>query len=134
VKEVKMSSGAVAYMIEHPELVDKLGKEELRLLLELVRAERMRLSGAGSCMPQSAMNDLVNCVGDKLVREIVNDQRKGVGEPGGFLPSENSPPREKSSGWKTPPELGAPAGIKYIDQALDVQDALDRRDLEKRLR
>jgi hypothetical protein len=136
VKELKMSSGAVAFMIEHPELVDELGKEELGLLLELVRAERMKLSG---CMPPSAVQSLVDAVGDQQVRDIVHDLRT-VSEPGGFLPSKSGPSsgtavrKERSSGWQNPPELEVPPGLKYVDQMIDVQDALDRRDLEKRLR
>src|SRR5580700_8651167 len=48
---------------------EKLPLEGLEMLLELVRAEKMRLGG---CMPQSATDSLVACVDDKMMRDIVN--------------------------------------------------------------
>lgn len=125
--------------MKNQHLLEELPKEMLEQLMELVKMEKAKAGGQCGAMPQSAVQSLVDCVGDQQVRDIVNDLRT-VSEPGGFLPSKSGPssgtavPKERGSGWKNPPPLEPPAGIKYIDQALDVQDALDRRDLEKRLR
>jgi hypothetical protein len=113
-------------------------EDRIQLLVEAAKRTLFK-ENVGGCMPQSAINDLVAAVGDQQVRDIVHDLRT-VSEPGSFLPSKSgggsgtAVPKERGSGWQKPSELGAPPGIKYIDQALDVQDALDRRDLEKRLK
>ena len=65
------------------------------------------------------------------------NQNKGPGEPGGFGP----PPKpvagvgevKRGSGWADPLKLDQPPGIKYIDQQIDVQDALDKAELKRRL-
>jgi hypothetical protein len=65
------------------------------------------------------------------------NQNKGPGEPGGFGP----PPKptvgvgevKRGSGWVDPQRLDQPSGIKYIDQQIDVQDAIDKAELERRL-
>jgi hypothetical protein len=109
-----------------------LSREELLKLWLLARQARAEMAGSG-CMPPSAIQDLVNAVGDKQVREIVHDLRSGRAEPG-FLPPDGSLPKKRGSGWQKPAELGSPPGLKYIDQLVDAQDAMDKRDLEKRLR
>jgi hypothetical protein len=76
---------------------------------------------------------MTDVVDDKLAREIVSDLRSGVGEPGGFLGPETVA-KEKGSGWQAPSPLESPPGVAICDQMMDVQDALDKRDLEKRLR
>ena len=60
--------------------------------------------------------------------------RTKVGEPG-FLPSTKSPPVERGSGWVKPLDHSVHrADFVTSIRAMDVQDALDRRELEKRLR
>ena len=55
--------------------------------------------------------------------------RRGVAPP---KPAETKViPSEK--GWITPAPLESPPGVKIIDQMMDVQDALDKRDLAKKL-
>ena len=66
------------------------------------------------------------------------NQNKGPGEPGGFgAPPGPSGAREpevkRGSGWGDPAPLSQPPGIKYIDQQIDVQDAIDRAELKRRL-
>jgi hypothetical protein len=122
-------SGCIDYMLAHPEMVEKLDKEGLEMLLALVRAELRKGDG---CMPPEARNDLVGCVGDQLVRDIVNDQRRGISEPG-FLPVGGaSPPQQRGSGWKQPPQLELPSGVKYVDQIADHFAELDKIDAMKR--
>jgi hypothetical protein len=108
-------------------------RDQLVKLLEMIREARALFSVQG-CMPQSAMDDLARAVPDKLCQEIVADLRGfGRAQPGGFLgPTEPSGQVRRASGGETP--LEPPPGVKWIDQMVDVQDALDKRDLEKRLR
>jgi hypothetical protein len=57
------------------------------------------------------------------------------GVPGGF----GEPPKtgtgtvERGSGWVEPAKLDNPPGLKYVDQQLDVADAIDRAELKRRL-
>jgi|SRR5215831_10749093 len=59
--------------------------------VNLARALRELKSGAMAvgCMPQSAIDDLANAVPDTLMRDVVNDQRRGVSAPG-WLPPEST--------------------------------------------
>jgi hypothetical protein len=66
-------------------------------------------------MPQSAIEDLVKAVPDKLVREVVADLRGGRAEPG-WLPAGKSAPIPKGSGWVKPMEHGSPSGLRYEHQ------------------
>jgi hypothetical protein len=102
-----------------------------RKLLDLIR-DLKAAEGMG-WLPQSAIQPMVDAVGDQQIRDIVNDLRSGVGEPGGFLgPTPKTelrqPPRAKHIPLEPPP------GIPIMDEMMDVQDALDKRELEKRLR
>jgi hypothetical protein len=65
-------------------------------------------------------------------------QNKGPGEPGGFgSPMGPSGAREpdvkRGTGWVDPQRLDQPSGIKWIDQQIDVQDAIDKAELKRRL-
>jgi hypothetical protein len=85
----------------------------------------------GFRMPASAVQAMVEVVPD--MRAIVEEQRHGRSEPGGFLGPEKTVAKEKGSGWQAPSPLESPPGVAICDQMMDVQDALDKRDLEKRL-
>jgi hypothetical protein len=108
-----------------------LTHDDLGKLLTIIRQAKAMFAGAG--MPQSAIDEMAKAVPDKLVREIVNEQRHGRAEPGFLKPSEAAPV-VRGTGWQNPVPLGVPPGIKYVDQLIDVQDAVDKRELEKRLR
>jgi hypothetical protein len=108
-----------------------MSHQQLAKLLALIR-EAKAMFGSG-CMPQSAVKAMTDVVDDKLAREIVSDLRSGVGEPGGFLGPEKPRAKERGSGWQAPSPLESPPGVAICDQMMDVQDALDKRDLEKRL-
>jgi hypothetical protein len=108
-----------------------LTHDDLGKLLAIIRQAKAMFAGAG--MPPSAIEEMAKAVPDKLVREIVDDHRHGRAEPGFLKPSESAPV-VRGSGWVEPVPLGNPPGIKYVDQLIDVQDAVDKRELEKRLR
>jgi hypothetical protein len=126
-------TGTIEFFMKHPELLEQLPKETLEGIMELVRAEKARLRNTNA-MPPSAVQDLVNCVGDQQVRDIVNDLRK-LPEPGWFLlaTKDGPPPRERTSGWRNPPPLTPPPGVGHIDRIAEHFADMDRRDLEKRL-
>jgi hypothetical protein len=121
-------NGAIEYLMKHPDLLETLPKEMLEQLMELMKIEKARAAG---WMPQSAVTAMTDVVGDQQMADIVNDLRK-LPERSGFLPPTGAPTEGRKSYIERPP-LEPPPGIKYIDQALDVQDALDKRDLERRL-
>jgi hypothetical protein len=108
-----------------------MSQEQLAKLLALIR-EAKAMFGSG-VMPQSAIRAMTDVVDDKLAREIGSDLRSGVGEPGGFLGPEKTVAKERGSGWQAPSPLESPPGVAICDQMMDVQDALDKRELEKRL-
>jgi hypothetical protein len=112
-------------------LAPYMNKEQLEGLLKLVRD--LKAADAAAIMPQSAIEDMAEAVPDKLICEVVNDLRGGRAEPGWLKPGKAAP-IPKGSGWVKPLEHGSPSGQRWIDQMVDVQDALDKRDLEKRLR
>jgi hypothetical protein len=56
-----------------------------------------------------------------------------VAERGGFGAPEKREPVEKKLAWLNRTPLSSPPGVKICDQMMDVQDALDKRDLERRL-
>jgi hypothetical protein len=130
-----MSSGAIEYMMAHPELVEKLPKEMLEQLLELVRLEKARLRSEGGALPESAVADLAAAVPTELIQSIVTDNRRGVSEPGWLPPPKHDPEKTKGSGWSNPVPLeGSVPGVKWADQMMDVQDALDRKEREKQFK
>jgi hypothetical protein len=112
--------------------LERLSSEDLVKLQALIR-EALALYGTKGCMPQSAIDDLVKAVPTKLVREVVNDLRSGRSEPGWLPASPPKGPEEKRGPPKALPLEGR-RDIRWIDQMVDVQDAIDKRELEKRLR
>jgi hypothetical protein len=107
-----------------------LDRDQAEALLALIRKARA-MFGSGA-MPRSAVEDLVKAVPDEQVRAIVKDLGKGPAQPGKLLEEPKGVVR--GSGWAKEAPLEPPPGVKWVDQLCDVQDAIDRRELEKRLR
>jgi len=109
-------------------------REQLEKLLALIKEAKILYGHRdGMSLPPSAVAKMTEVVGDKLMKDIVHDLRSGRAEPGWF-PAGKSPPIPNGGGWAKPLEHSSPSGLRYIDQAMDVQDALDKRQLEKRLK
>jgi hypothetical protein len=110
-----------------------LPKEKQEELHEIIK-ELMVAESKEGVMPNSAISDLAEAVPTEQVRAIVNDLKGfGQAEPGGFLgPTTKTEPRPPARSRHIP--LESPAGLKYVDQQIDVQDALDKVQLRKRLR
>ena len=69
---------------------------------------------------------------DDVMRDIVRDFRSMPG-PSSMIPQGPSQPMVRGTGWLLARPLQPPPGQKIIDQLIDHQDALDRRELERRL-
>jgi hypothetical protein len=115
------------------EQLAKLSPEQLLQLWMLTQQFKRRLMAEG-CMPVSAIDDLARAVPDKLMSEIVNDQRRGVAAPSGLAgPNEPQGPKVRGSGWDKPIPLESPPGVKYCDQIADHFAALDRLDMIRQI-
>jgi hypothetical protein len=111
-----------------------MSREQLVQLLALIK-EAKTLYGHrdGMSMPPSAVTKMTEVVDDKQMKAIVDCLRGGRAEPG-FLPAGKSPPPVSGGGWVKPLDHSSPSGLRYIDRAMDVQDLLDKRELQNRLR
>ena len=82
-------------------------------------------------MPASAVRAMVEAVPD--FRGIAAEQRVGRSVPG-MLPAESGgEPKVRGSGWREPAKLESPPGLRWVDQQIDVVDALDKQALERKL-
>jgi hypothetical protein len=98
------------------------------------------------------MEDLVRNVGDKAVRDLVNDFRSYNPHPAqdpsakvvpqgagrvvtGDVGPQHRPIAEQGSGWTTPPSIDSwrPPGVDICDQLVDQQDAIDRAERIRQL-
>ena len=79
----------------------------------------------GASPVQQAM---LNAVPDRLMADIVNDQRRGVSPPSSLATTPGDPPRpaRPGTGWADPAPLGPPPGTRYVDALCDAADAKDR--------
>src|SRR5215831_13557820 len=94
----------------------------------------LKASASVGVMPASAVRAMTDVVDDRLMADIVNDNRHGVPVPSGLAGPSTASGVVKATGWQNPVPLESPPGIQYIDQMIDVQDALDRRELERKLK
>jgi hypothetical protein len=87
--------------------------------------------------------EMAKAVPDKVVREIVSDNRHSVGGPSSIaasnkttFPNEGERPEEgePGTGWIKETPLRPPEGVEWCDRLVDVQDAIDRREREKKLK
>lgn len=101
-------------------------------LLELIHD--LKAADSAGIMPQSAIQQMVDVIDDKTLRVIVEEQKHGRSEPGFMKASPARKPEEKRSGPPKEIALGPPSGVEHCDRIADHFAALDRRDLEKRLR
>lgn len=70
-----------------------------------------------------------------VIQAIVRDNRH-MSHSTSLLPPKTAPQGEaaKGSGWATPQPLASPPGIALVDKLCDAQDAIDRRDRERKLK
>ena len=75
--------------------------EQRQALLELVRKFKAA-ECSGSWLPQSAIQKMTDAVPDELMRDIVEDRKRGMTR--GWLPQLKSEPVHRGSGWQSPPK------------------------------
>jgi hypothetical protein len=119
-----MSSGMIEYLMDRPRLLAHLTKEQLEGLMELVRAERMRLRNTNA-MPSSAVPACVSVVDDRLMSQIVADSRRS-NSPGWLPPEKVDPEKVRGTGWAPLVPIGPDPNIKHIDAIAAHFDRLDR--------
>jgi len=75
-------------------------------VLALVREYGPKLAAAeGGGLPGSVVQEMTRTVDDKLILDIVNDLRRGPGEPGWIKRDGPSEPVVRGSGWTKPTEF-----------------------------
>jgi|SRR6185369_10179583 hypothetical protein len=94
-----------------------------------VKFERIDPSARLS-MPPSAIRAMAEACPDSLLQAIVHDNRPRP-LTGSMLEHDDRPPPLNVAVERP---LKPPAGVQHVDALCDVQDALDRRDLERKLR
>ena len=78
---------------------------------------------------------MMNAVPDKLIREIVHDNRRSFRVPRSMAETPDAPPPEPMNRPSVvePLSLKVP-GIALVDQLCDAQDERDRQELRERFR
>ena len=69
---------------------------------------------------------------DKLMRDTVNDNRRGVSEPG-WLPPKASGAVKRGTGRVDPGRLEPPPGVEHVDRIADHFAAVDRSETIKKI-
>jgi hypothetical protein len=90
-------------------------------IIEIDRQRNARLNPTLAAMQQA--------VPDTLMRDLVNDQRRGVSEPSSLALKRDAKPepeRYRPSHYDPTP-LGPPPGVDILDRLMDQEDAKDRR-------
>jgi len=75
--------------------------------------------------------EMAQAVGDGLVRDLVQDFKRGVPQRSSI--ASEGPPRERRSAGAVASPLAAPPGISLVDQLCELQDRIDRADREREL-
>jgi hypothetical protein len=71
---------------------------------------------------------MMEAVPDRLMADIVNDQRRGVAPASSLAstPGARAPEPRKGTGWVDSAPLKSPPGVDILDRMMDVEDAKDR--------
>jgi ribosomal protein L29 len=93
---------------------------------------------AGASMDRETRRELAKAFPDSLVRDLRADAFKpnpvtGVSQAQ-LTPQRNDRVQiQRDSGWVEPNPLSAPPGVPIMDRLMDMQDAIDKADLQRRL-
>jgi hypothetical protein len=120
---------------EQVQAIEAMPRETAAKLLAMIRAYKARFLAGAEPLPVSAIDQMVGYVDDKLMGQIVEDNRKagGVPSPSGLLPPEREEPKVKGSGWAPNIPLSTPPGVEHIDRIADHFAALDRLDMVRQI-
>lgn len=116
---------------EQLKAIEGMPYEEAAKLLAMIRAYKARFLAQAEPLPLSAIDEMAKIVPDKLMSEIVEDNRKakGVPAPSGLLTPERTEPVVKGSGWAKPTPLEPPSGVRYVDEIAQHFAALDKEQM-----
>src|SRR5262245_56815697 len=78
-------------------------------------------------MPQSALQAMVRAVPDRLMSDIVADNRHSLEPMSMIAEPQRAAEPTKGSGFSEPIPLMPPPGVEILVQIMDVQDELDKR-------
>jgi predicted XRE-type DNA-binding protein len=92
---------------------------------------------AGATMDRETKRDLARAIPDDLARDLRADLARG--NPINQSVAQLTPDRGRAqveirgSGWANPNPLTTPAGLDICDRLVDMQDKIDKADLQRRL-
>ena len=113
-----------------PELAEQFEKAspELKvLILRYIEAFKRQLAISASLTP-NVVREMAAAVPTSLVRDIVNDSRRGVTPPSSLASDPDKKPEEptRGTGHYDPAPLRPPPGVEICDRLMDVQDLRDK--------
>lgn len=115
---------------EQIQAIEALPNETAAKLLALIREFKAKFLASANPLPASALDEMVKIVPDRLMRDIVQDQRHGRATPSSLAgPVEPRPAPVRGSGWQKPADMGNPSGVKLCDQIADHFAQLDREQM-----
>jgi hypothetical protein len=82
---------------------------------------------ANASMDASTMRAMADAVGDGVLGGVVNDRFRRM-EPSSIISKETKVEQAKGTGWQDERPLEMPPGVKIIDQMMDAEDEMWRRD------
>jgi hypothetical protein len=94
---------------------------------------------AGATMDRETKRELAKSFPADLVRDLRSDALKPnpvTGTSQAQLSQDHGGGRvqiQRGTGWQEPNPLGAPPGVALADRLMDMQDAIDKADLQRRL-
>jgi hypothetical protein len=127
-------------LLNEEAMTDKTKDEEWQTKLAAAQATIAKLIAARreearlrQSPTRQAHREMAEAVPTELVQDVAFDLRRGVSEPSSILPQPSQPQVKRGSGWVDPNPLTQPPGISLLDKLVDMQDAIDKRDLAQRL-
>ena len=113
------------------EELEKLPREAQEKLLALVRAV---LAERAKLRQDASVGNRRDDEGSRqqTKRDIVNDNRRGVSEPG-WLPPKAGGAVKRGTGWVDPGRLEPPPGVEHVDRIADHFAAVDRSEAIKKI-
>jgi hypothetical protein len=90
----------------------------------------------GASMSAATMRDLAQAIPDKLAADLRADLARGnplTASQAQLVKGEGGVEIHRGDGWAPERKIEPPPGVALADRLMDMQDAIDRADLERRL-
>jgi hypothetical protein len=139
IADLKQQVAELKKAVAPPKSAAQRMQEDREYMSKLHASREARMNHASPPMSAEQAKAYTDAAGGPAgVRDLV--QHGTIPGPGGQIPTtgqvgpvHSSPGIGRGSGWVTPPPLGPPPGINYVDAQMDAQDKLDRAELEQKL-